>query len=106
MLKVTLMKEMRIKVPKADKSLIEDPFIILGYGVNSYFDTMWSLGLMCMAITVFMIPVFYIYRANEVGQLDQSFINTFTLGNMGGATSICEVKRVGTQTMSLGCPAG
>lgn len=57
---------MGLKVPKADKSLIEDPFIILGYGVNSYFDTIWSLALMCLAITVFMAPVFYVFRTNEI----------------------------------------
>ena len=35
-----------MKVSKSDERIEQDPYLLLGYGMNSYFEIM--LGLMCM----------------------------------------------------------
>jgi hypothetical protein len=35
-LRLSILEEMEIEMPESDKELIEDPFLILGYGVNAY----------------------------------------------------------------------
>ena len=39
-LRQTLMKELGLKMPKSELELMKEPFLRLGYGVNSYFDIM------------------------------------------------------------------
>jgi hypothetical protein len=36
-LRKTLLMEMKIKLPKGEAQMQNDPFLILGYGVNAYF---------------------------------------------------------------------
>ena len=52
---------MKFKVPKSDIELLEDPYLILGYGINAYYDILYSLCCMFIWITIFSIPVYYIY---------------------------------------------
>ena len=56
-LRETVLKEMDIKMPESDRDVIDDPFIILGYGVNSYFDIMWFMMRMFIFLSIFMLPV-------------------------------------------------
>ena len=101
--------EMRIKVPKGESEIAKDPFLLLGYGINAYFDIMVSLSMMCICITLFMLPIFYVYSQNNEHGLrmyDKYAINQFSLGNLGGARSLCVTKRVGMQEARLTCPAG
>ena len=63
-LRKALLKEMKIKMPKSDEELIHQPFLMLGYGVNAYFDIMLSLVWMFLCITIFVIPLFYAYSQN------------------------------------------
>jgi hypothetical protein len=56
---------MKVKMPNSDTELVEKPFLILGYGVNAYFDIMLSLVWMFSAITIFTIPLFYAYSQND-----------------------------------------
>ena len=60
-LKSALLKKLEIKVPKTDIMMQQDPYILLGFGINSYFDLLWSLSMMMAVITVFSIPIYYIY---------------------------------------------
>ena len=39
-LKMAILKEMKLKVPKTDKKIVKNPFLLLGYGVNSYFNVL------------------------------------------------------------------
>ena len=39
-LRTTFLKELGLKVPNSEIELINEPFLRLGYGVNSYFDIM------------------------------------------------------------------
>ena len=53
------------KKPKNQEQIKNDPFLLLGYGVNAYFSTMMHIAKMFAVISIFMIPVLYIYSKNE-----------------------------------------
>ena len=36
---------------------MDDPYLLLGYGVNAYFGTMMHLAKMFAMITLFILPV-------------------------------------------------
>jgi hypothetical protein len=96
-LRKTLLEEMEIKIPKSEIELIKEPFLMLGYGVNAYFDVMYSVMWMFIIISLACIPIFHIYGYNHVGGIQlylegeglKLILATFSLGNMGGATVIC-----------------
>lgn len=82
---------------------MEDPYLYLGYGVNAYFGTMFHLVKMFAVISIFCIPILGIYRKNETnfyGRSSQAALR-YTLGNLGGATSICSVSPFETKEVSL-----
>ena len=58
-LKRSIRRKLELSVPKSDLRIEEDPFLLLGYGMNSYFEIM--LGLMCMmfVVTLFAVPLMY-----------------------------------------------
>lgn len=73
---------------KNERAQEENPFLRLGYGVNSYFSTMMHLVKMFSMITIFLIPIFMVYKNNETRFLEgqpQYVLNQFSLGNLGGA---------------------
>lgn len=37
-LRKAMLADMDIPIPKSEETLANDPFLLLGYGVNSYFD--------------------------------------------------------------------
>ena len=91
-LRTAIHREMDIKMPKSEDQLFEEPFLILGYGINAYFDIMIALAGLCAAITVFMIPLYYGYSSNEVNGFKGTsthILTQFTLGNLGGAGVEC-----------------
>jgi hypothetical protein len=96
-LRKTLLEEMEIKIPKTEIELIKEPFLMLGYGVNAYFDTLYSIMWMFVIITLVCIPIFHIYGTNPVGGMQlylegeglKLLLATYSLGNMGGSTVIC-----------------
>ena len=57
-------KEMDIKKPKGEKAKHENPFIVLGYGINAFFEIQFSLFWMFVWITLFMIPIYMMYSSN------------------------------------------
>ena len=58
-LKSALRRKLDMKVSKSDERIEKDPYLLLGYGMNSYFEIM--LGLMCMmfVVTLFAVPLMY-----------------------------------------------
>ena len=108
-LRKTLLKEMTLKIPSSETLLQEDPFLILGYGANAYFDIIESLFNMALFITVVMIPIMIIYSNNKINGLkDQPNynLNKMSLGNYGASTVSCNVKSIGSGTMDFSCPYG
>lgn len=63
-LRRAMLSEMGIKMPKSDKVVQEDPFLLLGFGVNNYFDIMKDLMKMFTCISLFVIPLMYFYSHN------------------------------------------
>lgn len=111
-LRQSLMQEMNMKVPKSEAELIENPFLVLGFGINSYFDMMLHLSKMFFFSTLFFIPVFLWFKRNNEGYLASESKNpmkqlqAFTLGNIGGATTICQQTKLLAESMTFECPAG
>jgi hypothetical protein len=50
---------MDLKVSKSDDLIEEDPYLLLGYGMNSYFDIMMSLMCMMVIVTLFAVPLMW-----------------------------------------------
>ena len=68
--------------------LDNDPFLFLGYGVTAYFIMIANLVLMLGFISlVFALPLMILYTA---GEMDLSSLSKFSLGSLGGASTICE----------------
>lgn len=109
-LRKTLLEEMNIKMPKSESQIIDDPFLILGYGVNAYFDIMLSLVYLCLTITLFCVPMYYYYTSNDQQALKTTTtlmgLAKTTLGNFGGATVICQSKRLQAQSLTINCDTG
>lgn len=64
-LRAAMMAEMKIKIPSSDKRLLDEPMLLLGFGINSYFDVIADLLKLFSWITLFMLPTMYIYAYNE-----------------------------------------
>lgn len=82
---------MGIEMPQNDKEVVEDPFMLLGYGINSFFDLMYSLFWFAIFVTIFMMPLMYQFSKNYSGLIKENryIFNQFSLGNMGGTTISC-----------------
>ena len=53
--------EKKFKNPEDPNETSGNPYLIAGYGVNAFFSLMRSLMYMMIVITVFMLPVLYMY---------------------------------------------
>ena len=74
-------------MPENDKEVAEDPFILLGYGINSFFDLMYSLFWMSIFITIFSLPLMIEFSSHNALSKESRYIfNQFSLGNMGGTS--------------------
>jgi hypothetical protein len=60
-LRQCLLQELNFKVPKSDNEINMDFYLILGYGVNAYYDILLSLCTMFLCISLFCIPIYYTY---------------------------------------------
>lgn len=55
-LKRSLRKNLGLPVSNSDKRLEEDPYLMVGYGLNSYLQIMIQLLIMMGIISVIMLP--------------------------------------------------
>jgi hypothetical protein len=89
-LKKALLEELGLEAPESDQQIAEDPFLLLGYGINAFFDLLSSLSTMFVWITIFFIPLFYIYSSHEAYYDQKSWpISRLMLGNLGGSSIFC-----------------
>ena len=51
------MKEMEMEITEHDLSMEEDPFLLMGYGINAFFDLVISLMKLCFVLTLFVMPM-------------------------------------------------
>jgi hypothetical protein len=107
-LKLAVLEEMSLEVPH-DHEADEDPFLVLGYGVNSYFEILSSLFWMMSLISIVFFPVLIVYASNSVnGLATQAYyhINMWSLGNMGSSIVSCKQGRLGSEDLLFSCPMG
>lgn len=100
--------ELELRAPKSDAQLIKDPYLVLGYGVNAYFDFLSYFAKMFVLITIFALPIYYTYGIKGwyfSGQRSYP-ISRWSLGNMGGISTFCDQIRVGKREVDIGCPPG
>jgi len=64
-LRMAMLKDLGVKMPKNEAQISEDPYLVLGYGVNAYFDILYSLSLMFVCITIFCLPIYWIYSSGS-----------------------------------------
>lgn len=55
------MAELGLKIPDSEQNISHNPYMLCGFGVNSYFDILNYMSIMMMCITIFAIPLFYMY---------------------------------------------
>ena len=92
--------------PEGDELIQADPFLLLGYGVNAYFDILYQLINCFVFITIFSMPIYYLY-ASEAGFSDQGksyLVSRYSLGNLGGSSVTCVQNRLGRGLIGLNCP--
>ena len=110
-LKRSIRQKLEIPSTKADKIIEEDPYLLLGYGINSYFTTMLQLLLLMVAISCLAVPLMIYFSTfhgtnGEVGHI----FSQFTLGNLGGSSTFCTQARIGSHqaqtSVILQCTTG
>lgn len=96
-------------MPKSELAIEEDPYLLMGFGMNAYFDIMKQLIFMFFWISVFFVPVFYIYSSYD-GLKNAPYypLDMWSLGNMGGSSVQCgsAPQAVAGARLSLTCPTG
>lgn len=84
-LKRALRNKLELKVPKSDLRIEKDPYLLLGYGMNSYFQIMLQLMYLCILICFVTVPLMLVYSSS--GAL--TGLNAYSLGSLGEATVYC-----------------
>lgn len=110
-MKLALLSELDLPLPENDEEIEEDPYLLLGYGLNAYFDVLMSAVWMFVVLTVASMPLYYYYSNNGVNELAAQgglggMIAQFSLGNLGGARALCEQRRLQSGQLKLTCPSG
>ena len=111
-LRECILKEMEIKMAKSDIEINNDPFLLLGYGINAFFEVIQSVMYMFVCITIFCIPLYLAYAGDDAEGLKQLEakawkynVHQFSLGNLGGAQVFCQQKRLkAADKLTLRCP--
>lgn len=99
-----MLEELELKAPVEDLS---DPYVVLGYGVNAYYQILASLAKMFFWIFLFSLPLFYVYGSGKYYYGQKSFpISRFFIGNFGGSNMMCKSTRIATGRIELECPRG
>lgn len=89
-LKRAIRRKLSMTIPKADILLEEDPFLMLGYGMNSYFQVMVQLMVLTALISFVMLPFMGTFSTfTTLAAFPGYDYNQFTLGNIGGADAFC-----------------
>ncbi len=102
-----MLKDLGVKMPKNEEQISQDPYLVLGYGINAYFDILYSLSLMFVCITIFCLPVYWIYSSGTAFSQQRSFlVSKFSIGNLGGSSVVCDSTKMWKQHADISCPYG
>tara|TARA_B110000285_G_C14605346_1_gene372515 strand:- start:16 stop:297 length:282 start_codon:yes stop_codon:yes gene_type:complete len=93
-----------MKETKAEREQNENPFMLAGFGINSYFDIMRSLGFMFLCMSLAMGRSFgtYIYNNQTALKFEPSYaLNQLSLGNLGGSHVNCDMKKMSFEEVNM-----
>lgn len=85
---------------------LEEPFLILGFGVNAYFDILSSLTYLFLMISLFVIPIFIFYSRGQHYTGVHNPITKLFIGNFGAVTMFAKAVRFANERMDIYCPRG
>jgi hypothetical protein len=57
-----MLEELGLHAPKEN---LKDPYLVLGYGVNAYYQILASLAKMFFWVFIFSLPLFYVYGTGK-----------------------------------------
>jgi len=84
------MAELGLKIPDSEQNIGHNPYMLCGFGVNSYFDILNYMSIMMVCITIFSIPLFFMYSRERGFAHEKSYpISKFFMGNLGGSNMFC-----------------
>ena len=75
---------------KSDLVMEKDPYLLLGFGINSYFEIMLQLFYFMLLISCLAIPLmaYFATFSGTKGSVGYYF-SQFSMGNLGGASTFC-----------------
>jgi hypothetical protein len=89
--KESILRELGLKLPRNEYGIVEDPYLMLGYGANAFFEVLANIAAMFLFIFAFSLPVFYIYsQGRRFEAYDLQPLLQFFIGNVGGSTVFCK----------------
>ena len=68
-LRSSMLAELGHPLPDKEYGAEPEPLLILGYGVNAFFDIQWALMMMFVVMSIFSLPLFFAYSANGTNGL-------------------------------------
>ena len=104
-LKVCILGELELTPPEEN---LDEPYLALGYGVNAYFDILASVSKMFFWVTLFAIPIYYIYGiyGSYFSDMASYPISRWFAGNFGGSNMFCKQVRLSIGRLEAKCPSG
>lgn len=97
-----LRKKLDIPPSKNAEKEFKRPFLLLGYGLNSYFNIVYHLIKMMSIMMIVTVPLMMFYASQEdLSTLPGYEFNAMTLGNIGGASSVCAVSTFHSEEMVM-----
>lgn len=106
-LKKSLLNKLNMKMSKTEEQLEDDPFLLLGFGMNAYFDTLRYLVILMSLCFLFSLPMMYIFSSyGAIRGAPRGVISQYSLGNMGGASTLCKSVPFSNPSITLTCPKG
>lgn len=104
-LRYCILHELDVPIPENEQGLLENPYLMGGYGVNAYFNILDYLSQMFVFITLCCIPLYAIYGSGVGLKGWKSFpVMRFTLGNLGGSATQCKQGTFTRGNIRLFCP--
>jgi len=64
-LKGALRRKLDMALPKSDLAIEADPFLLLGYGMNAYFQIVIQLMMMMFLIMFVTAPIMLMYASHD-----------------------------------------
>jgi hypothetical protein len=79
---------MDIQMSQHEIEMYHNPLLVLGFGMNAYFKIIKAMLYMMFWVCVANLPLFWIF--SQYDTFSTMPLASLSLGNMGGAVSICQ----------------